>query len=199
MDDVMKRHWVILGMVLMSGILVIAFLNARPQKIQNEPVDLPTLREIVPAGTTVARGPRTLDDASIPVLVKPTQLVYRTTERLLTRSCEYGTERCKLQAIYDFIRFNVEFTERTPETPYIRAPAEVLFVARGDELEVALLLASMQRAAGFQNEIVRTPSGSRTWVRTIIGNETIMIDVRNQGSPVMASRVSLRGDELVYR
>jgi hypothetical protein len=61
-----------------------------------------------------------------------------------------------------------------------------------------MLLASMQRAAGFENEIIRTPSGSRTWVRTKFGNETIMIDARNQGSPVMASRVSLRGDEFYY-
>jgi transglutaminase-like putative cysteine protease len=194
----MKRHWIIVFLVLLSGILVIAFLNARPQPIQDTPINLPKLRDIVPAGTSTARGLQVLDDSYIPTLVKPTTLVRTTTDRLMKQSCEFGTANCKLQAIYDFTRLNLEFSERTPETPYIRTPAEVLLLARGDELELALLLASMQRAAGFQNEIIRTSSGSRTWVRTRVGNSTIMIDVRNQGSPVMASSVSLRGDELIY-
>lgn len=194
----MKGHWIIVFVVLMGGILTIAFFNARPQPIQNEPINLPKLRDIVPAGSSTVRGLQVLDDTYIPVLIKPTALVKTTTERLLKQSCEYGTANCKLQAVYDFVRLNLEFSERTPESPYIRSPGEVLLLARGDELELALLLASMQRAAGFRNEIIRTSSGSRTWVRTFVDNSTIMIDVRNQGSPVMGSSVVLRGDELIY-
>jgi transglutaminase-like putative cysteine protease len=194
----MKRQWIILFLVLSSGILLIAVQNARPEPIRDEPENLPTLREIVPPGTSTARGAQVLDDTFIPALVRPSSLVRTTTDRLLGRSCTHGTDRCRLQAIYDFVRLNIEFSERTPETPYIRSPGELLLFAKGDELELALLIASMQRAAGFENEILRTPSGSRTWVRTRLGNETIMIDPRNQGSAIMASRVSLRGDEIVY-
>lgn len=195
----MKRHWVIVSIVLLSGLLTIAFLNARPQAIRDTPESIPDLREIVPAGSSTPRSLRVLDDTFIPTLVQPTPLVRTATDRLLKYACDLGTENCQLQAIYDFVRLNIEFRERTPETPYIRTPGELLLVGTGDELELALLLASMQRAAGFKNEILRTPSGSRTWVRTFVGNESIMIDVRNQGSPVMDSRVSLRGDELVFR
>ncbi len=194
----MKRPWIIAVLVLVSGVLIIAFLNAKPEPIQNTPINIPKLRDIVTPGSNTVRGVQVLDDSYIPTLVKPTSLVHTTTERLMKQSCEFGTQNCKLLAIYDFVRLNFEFSERTPESPYIRTPGEILLLARGDELELALLLASMQRSAGFRNEIIRTSSGSRTWVRTFIGNESIMIDVRNQGSPIMASRVSLRGDELVY-
>jgi transglutaminase-like putative cysteine protease len=193
-----KKHWIILFVVLAGGLLLIGFYNARPKKIQDTPQDIPGLREIVPPGTSTARGPQILDESQVPVLLRPTPLVRTATERLFARSCEHGTDNCRLQAIYDFVRRNIEFSERTPETAYVRSPAEVLLYGKADALELAVLLASMQRAAGFRTEVVRTPSGSRTWTRVYHANTSIMIDPTNQGSPVMGSRVSLRGDEIVY-
>ena len=58
------------------------------------------------------------------------------------------------------------------------------------------LLASMQRAAGFKNEIVRSPTSA--WVRVYQGNESIIIDPSCQGCTIMSARVALRGDEIIY-
>ena len=129
----MKRPWIIAVLVLVAGVLVIAFLNAKPEPIQNTPINIPKLRDIVPAGSNTVRGVQVLDDSYIPTLVKPTSLIQTTTERLMKQSCEFGTQNCKLLALYDFVRLNFEFSERTPESPYIRTPGEILLLARGDD------------------------------------------------------------------
>jgi transglutaminase-like putative cysteine protease len=182
--------------LLCAGIALTAFFFARPHVIIDTPTRIPLRAEVVPAGSASQEIIKTADEGQVPQLVRPTSLVQSSTNRLVAASCDGGTERCKLQAIYDFVRLNFEFAERTPESPYIRTPSELLLYGRGNELELALLLASMQRAAGFENEIVR--SRTSTWVRVYNGNESIMIDPSCQGCTIMAARVSLRGDEIVY-
>jgi transglutaminase-like putative cysteine protease len=192
----MKRPWIIVFVVLAAGIALSAFFFAQPQKVIDTPTRIPERNEVVPPGSSANDLLKTADEGRVPQLMIPTSLVRTATDRLLKESCDGGTERCKLLAIYDFVRLNFEYTERTLESPYLRSPSEMLLYARGDEIELAMLLASMQRAAGFRNEIVRSPTSA--WVRVYQGNESIMIDPSCTGCSIMGANVILRGDEIVY-
>lgn len=193
----MKRPWIIVLIVLASGIALSAFFFARPASIIDTPTRIPMRSEVVPPGSSANDLLKTADEGRVPQLMIPTSLVRASTDRLLKESCDGGTDNCKLLAIYNFVRLNFEYTERTIESPYLRSPSEMLLYARGDEIEFAMLLASMQRAAGFRNEIVR--SRTSAWVRVYVGNESIMIDPSCTGCTIMSANVILRGDEVVYQ
>ncbi len=192
----MKRHWVIVFVVIIAGLALTTFFFAKPEDISNDPVRIPVRTEIIPAGSSASGLIKTIDEGQTPQLMRPTPLVRAATKKLLEISCPTESKTCQLRAIYDFVRTNFEFTERSLETPYIRPPGEMLIYGRGDKMEIAVLLASMQRAAGFRNEIVRSNNGA--WVRVYEGNESIMIDPSCSGCKIMGASVILRGDEIVY-
>jgi hypothetical protein len=126
----------------------------------------------------------------------PTKAVIDVTNNLLEVSCPNGTDLCKAQAIYDFIRKNFEYKARTHENPYIQTPLQTLLDGSGDSLELGVLLASMNRAAGFDSKIYRSPY--HTFVEIKVGEINITMDPTCQGCRFMSARVALKGDEQVF-
>lgn len=193
----MKKVWILFFILVGAGIVLVATFSAKEVPLSDEPVRIPERLEIVKPGLSTHDILRTSDEARIPQLVEPTPIVEYVTKDLLAVSCEHGTPRCQLQAIYDFLRLGFEYQERTPDHPWIQSPGETLIRGSGDEMDLAILQASMQRAAGFENEILRSPY--HIFIRVSNGEERIMIDPSCQGCRFMDVRVELRGDEDIFR
>lgn len=193
----MKRGVILFALALLVGVTLAAFFTTKTAALSDEPTARPTRLEIVPSGTAATDVVRTSDVERIPELMQPTITVKRATTTLLERTCAQGTDRCKLQAIYDFIRLNYEYVENSPQHTYIQPPVETLYYGSGDAIDLAILLASMQRVAGFENEILVGPY--HVFVRTQTAEKTFMADPACQGCQFMDVRVNLRGDEEVYR
>lgn len=192
----MKKPWIVFLAVIIIGIFLVSFYTREDPVLSDEPLRIPTKAEIVAPGLSTYDITRTNDEGLIPLIMQPTGIVTIVTNRLLLTSCEKGTELCKLQAIHDFIRTNYEYKPTTPEHTYIQPPGETLLQGTGDELELALLTASMQRAAGFKNEIIK--SRFHTFVRTYVGNTSFMTEPSCQGCKFMSTRVTLEGTEEIF-
>jgi hypothetical protein len=193
----MKKVVVVFFVLVTLGILSLFFISFERDVLTDEPLRVPSRQELVPSGTTSREIIQTVDETRIPELLRPTSLVRSTTGSLLSAACEEGTERCKLQAIYDFVRLNYEHVPSSVQHTYIKSPDQTLLYGSGDSLELALLIASMQRSAGFSNEVIQTPYN--VFVRVQLGEESIVIDPACQGCKIMEARVSFSGRERVYR
>jgi hypothetical protein len=172
------------------------YFTREPQVDKDDPVRIPTRGELI-APTGAQKITRTVDVEKTPQLMQPTPLVQLTTNKLLGVSCPEGTNYCKLQAIHEFVRLNYEYTPATVEHTYIQAPDSTLLYGTGDELELALLIACMQRAAGFENEILH--GTYHTFVRVHSENETYMIDPSCPSCKLNAIHGVMNGYEKVYR
>lgn len=192
----MKKEVVLFLIVLAGCMLLISFYNFREEPVSDEPTRIPPRNETVPPGTGSQDIVRTNDETRIPELMQPTALVKTTTTRLLQEACDRGTERCKLHAIYDFVRQNYEHVHSSVQHNYIQAPDQTLLYGTGDDLELALLLASMSSAAGFPSEILVGPY--HTFVRVQLGEEQIFFDPSCQACLFMSTSVTLSGNERTY-
>ena len=193
----MKKGVILFGAALLIGILLAAFFTRPDPALQDIPTSQPTRADIVPPGSVATDVVRVSDETKIPQLLQPTSTVRKATTSLISKTCAEGSDRCKLQAIYDFVRKNYEYVERSVQHTYFQSPAETLLYGSGDELELSMLIVSMNRAAGFDSEVLQGPY--HTFVRTYLGKEEIIADPSCQGCRFMDVRVSLRGDETVYR
>ncbi len=193
----MKRIYILFFIIMGAGIVLVASFSAEEVPLSDEPTRIPERLEIVKLGLSTHDIQRTSDEARIPELMKSTPIVKLVTDELLVISCSHGTQLCKLQAIYDFLRLGFEYQERTPDHPWIQSPGETLIRGSGDEMDLAILQASMQRAAGFENEILRGPY--HIFIRVVNDEEQIMVDPSCQGCRFLDVRVELRGDEDIFR
>lgn len=192
----MKKPFIIFLVLIAAGIILIATFTEKKETVSDTPVRIPMKAEIVMPGLSTFDIMKTSDESKIPQLMQATTIVKTVTKKLLIIACPDATKLCSLQAIYDFVRTNFEYRTSTPEHNYIQTPGETLLQGSGDYLEIALLMASMQRAAGFENEILRGPY--HTFVRVKNGNESIMMDPSCAGCRFLDVRVALSGDEDVY-
>jgi hypothetical protein len=194
----MARPWIIFFVCVLAGIALIMFYTLREAPVMKDaPERIPTRNEVVPPGTSVQQIVHTSDELRIPELMRPTLAVKTATQKLLEISCNPGTDYCKLQAIHDFVRLNYEHRENSPEHTYIQSPSETIIYGSGDNLELALLIASMQRSAGFENEILLGPY--HTFVRVKALNQTFTIDPSCQACKFTDVRVSANGHERVFK
>lgn len=192
----MQKPVAIFLVCLAIGLVALFFYRTDGKLEPDVPTRMPNRTEIVPPGSATTAVIQTSDETRIPELMQPTPFVKSATKKLLHAACEHGTDRCKLQAIYDFVRLNYEYSETSIQHTYIQAPDQTLIYGTGDALELALLMSSMQRAASFENEILIAPY--HTFVRTHYGNTTIMIDPSCVGCRFMGASVSLSGNEKIY-
>jgi hypothetical protein len=193
----MNQGWLIFLVCITAGIVLVASLTIEGEEALDVPIRTPTKDEVVPPGSVARDILKTSDEARIPELLAPTPFVKEATNKVIALSCTGSSDVCKLQAIYDFVRKNYVYSELSPEHRYIQPPGETLIYGSADELELALLLASMQRAAGFENEVLR--GTYQIFVRTYFENDTIMIDPSCQGCKFMHSNVILTGREDIFK
>lgn len=193
----MRKYWIVFLIVLAAGIVLTAVYSTQKQAPSDTPTRIATRDEIAPPGTVSNDIIRTNDESQIPTLMEPTPLIITSEQRILAIACEHGTDLCKLQANYDFVRTNYELQQGIQSNAdYIRSPTEVLLFGQGSRLELSMLLASLDIAAGFHPQVLL---GLQTaFVRVHTGNQTITMDPSCSGCSVMSANVQLNGDELVF-
>ena len=192
----MKKVWVLFWILLAVGMVTAAVFTTKAAIKNDVPSSQPTRTDIIPAGTVANDIVKTNDEANIPSLMQPSNTVRDATDRLISKTCSPGTNHCKLQAIYDFVRRGFTYQDVSLDHNYIQSPTETLFAGAGDSIELALLIASMQRAAGFKNEILKGPY--HAFVRVTDNNQTFLIDPSCQSCSFRDVRVAVSGSETIY-
>lgn len=193
----MRKIWVVFWLFLFAGLMAVSFYTKKDDSPKDTPSRVPDRSEVVPNGLSTRDLIRTSDESRIPELMQSTPTVKLVTDRLLAITCNPGTDLCKLQSIYDFVRKNYQYQLPDGSHDWIQSPGETLIYTSGDQLELALLIASMDRAAGYDSEILK--GDYNTYVRTTVNNLTITVDPSCQSCSFMDTRVTTDGSETVFK
>lgn len=193
----MKKAWWLFFFCLFAGLGLLWFFTSDEEALSDVPVTIPNRSQIVPPGTQAAISFKTSDEGRIPQLMQPSSFVRTSTDKVIAAGCSHGTDKCKVQVVYDYVRLNYEYRVSSPEHTYIQPPAETLIYGSGDEMELAILIASMHQSGGYRSEILRGPY--HVFVRTYVENKSYIMDPSCQGCHFEDVRVQLSGTEDIFR
>jgi len=147
----------ILGIFLIL-MLVVWFFPSRAVKIDPEPHNIPTLRDVLP--NEISSEHTTIELNSKQDYLKylsPTDpLIKQTADRIVTLSCN-GNRICHAKAIYYFVRDNFQYVSDPTSFEYVKSAQESLATTGGDCEDASLLGANLLEAVGIKTRFVFIP------------------------------------------
>lgn len=165
----------LLFLLIVAVIIGVLFRISRPHFSSEEsPERILSYSEAVPSGFSAPDLERVLDPRDAGPLLQPRLRVARVTDTIVEAACPRATQQCKAQAIYDWVRRNIEYREVMPHRAHVISPEETLLYREGDATTISILLVSMLRSQGMDGRVAVTPYAS--YVEATRGSETFYLD-----------------------